>query len=299
MVGILFITSCERKELFYPPKIKLKVNVHWSDKLEDKPLHNKIIFYPTDGNGVLQKFYLDSDSEILPVIPGKYNVILYNWRTNASAQTVQFKNEDSYMAMKSFTGKLTNRSGHFNDFNIHLSPDMLLSWSTEYLLPTKSVVYNSEPDFIVLDTYPKEVTKVYKFHVEVVGLEYVRAVSAITSGFSPELEMYDQKGDEMSAGHKLEIQTTQSGFQCQFSAYNHWQENDQKLHFFIKLPDGSIQVESRDVNAELDEKGDIKTIEKIILKYDGPIDPEPPEGGDFNPPEIGDWVDNQEDVVFS
>ncbi|MGL4781463.1 MAG: DUF5119 domain-containing protein [Bacteroidales bacterium] len=292
----LGLFSCERKELYYPPRSKVRLITHWETELKEKPHYNEVIFYSTEGDG-LYRYYIEKDTMLLSVPIGEYHVILYNWRTNASAQTVQFKNHHQYTEMKSFTGLLFNKSGYFDNYDLYLAPDMLFSWTTEEHINSKVVTYASKNDELTLHTYPRRVVHDYNFHVEVIGLEYVRAVSAVSVGFAQKLTMYNKSGIEKEVGHKLNIKVTDVGFQCNFSAYNHFQPNDQKLHFVIKLPDGSFREYFRDINQELDEKGTIEHVEKIVIEFDGTIDP-PSGGGGFEPPEIGDWEGIEEDIVF-
>lgn len=290
--------SCERKDLYYPPQSKLRLITHWENIIQEKPYYNEAIFYPSDG-GKEHRYYLESDTMLLSIPIGEYHVILYNWRTNASAQTVQFRDHHSYIKMSSFTGVLRNKSGYFDKYDLYLAPDMLYSWTTEEHETSKVVTYASKNESVsTLHTYPKRVVHDYNFHVEVIGLEYVRAVSAVSLGFAPQLTMYNKQGAVNDAGHKLNIKVTETGFQCSFSAYNHYKPNDQRLHFVIKLPDDTYREYFRDLNNELDEKGTIEYVEKIIIEYDGPVDPPPTGGGGFEPPEIGDWEGIEEDITF-
>lgn len=292
------LVSCERKDLYYPPQSKLRMITHWENNSQEKPYYNEVIFYPSDGGKEL-RYYLESDTMLLSIPIGEYYVILYNWRTNASSQTVQFRDHHSYIKMSSFTGVLRNKSGYFDKYKLYLSPDMLYSWTSEEHEASKVVTFSSKNDLIsTLHTYPKRVSHEYNFHVEVIGLEYVRAVSAAALGFAPELTMYNKQGTVADAGHKLNIKVTETGFQCNFSAYNHYIPNDQRLHFVIKLPDGTYREYFRDLNKELDEKGIIESVEKIIIEYNGPVDPPTEGGGGFEPPEIGDWEGIEEDIIF-
>lgn len=201
--------------------------------------------------------------------------------------------------MRSFTGALFNKSGYFDKYDLFLAPDMLYSWTTEEHPSTKVSNYPTKNETsTTLHTYPKRVVHNYSFHVEVIGLQYVQAVSAVSLGFSPELTMYNKNGAEKEAGHKLNIKLTENGFQCDFSAYNHYQPNDQRLLFVIKLPDGTFREYFRDLNNELDEKGTIEYVERIVIEYEGEVKPPPSGGGGFEPPEIGDWEGIEEDIIF-
>lgn len=299
-IGVLSVCfSCERKDLYYPPQSKLRLITHWEEDIQERPYYNKAIFYPTNGEKEYQ-YYIDKDTMLLSIPVGEYHMIFYNWRTNASAQTVQFRNHLKYTDMTSFTGALMNKAGYFEKYNLFLNPDMLYSWTTEEHEASKVVTFSSKNDLIsTLHTYPKRVSHEYNFHVEVIGLEYVRAVSAAALGFAPELTMYNKQASDTDAGHNLEIKLTETGFQCHFGAYNHYKPNDQRLLFAIKLPDGSIREYPRDLNEELDKKGTIEHVEKIVIEFDGPVtSPSPGGNGGFAPPEIGDWEGIEEDIVF-
>lgn len=290
--------SCERKDLHYPSQSNLRLITHWEEQINNKPLYNEVIFYPING-GREYRYYVGADTVMLSLPIQEYHVVLYNWRTNAAAQTVQFRNHHKYAEMTSFTGSLTNKSGYFDRYDLFLAPDMLYSWTTEEYEPFQATTHASNKESVVtLHTYPRRVVHEYNFHVEVIGLEHVHAVSAVALGFASELTMYNKQGNQKDAGHKLNIKLTKTGFQCRFSAYNHHAPNNQRLLFVIKLPDGSFCEYHRDINAELDEKGTIEHVKRIIITYIGPVTPPPSVGGGFEPPEIGDWESMEEDIIF-
>lgn len=296
-VMLIICTSCERKDLYHPSQSQLRLITHWEDNIEEKPYYNAVIFYPTDGRKA-QRYYLENDTMLLSIPMGEYHVILYNWRTNASAQTDQFKDSHLYTKMSSFTATLTNKTGYFDKYPLFLAPDMLYSWSTEEYGVSKVVTCTLPNEAITtLHTYPKRVVHDYNFHVEVIGLEYIQAVSAVSMGFASQLMMYNKQGTEDDAGHKLNIKVTSTGFECNFSAYNYYKPNDQRLHFVIKLPDGTCREYLRDLNKELDEKGKIEYVEKIVIEYEGSIN-RPTGGSGFEPPEIGDWEGIEEDIFL-
>lgn len=297
LVCVLLFNSCARKELYYQPKSKLRVNVHWPSNMLEKPKHNMLVFYPLKNDHIPLRYYMDYDSEIISIPEGDYRVMFYNWRTNLNSQTVQFRNENDYHGLKAFTGRLINKSGYFDDYDIFLSPDMLFCWSMGD--EGHGSVFNLNKDGVHLDIYPAKVQHDYDFHVEVVGLQYVKGVSAVSLGFASELEMFSRRGLGKNVGHKLNIKITDNGFQCNFSAFNHIKGQDKILYFVIKLPDGTVRKFYRNVGRELDEIGAIINVDKIIIDYDGPI--YPPTGGEdggFEPPEIGDWIDIEEDILF-
>ena len=288
-------TSCQRKELYYPKMSRLKVAITWPSTVDETPLHNQIVLSTLEGE-TPYKLYMDGDVSEYSVEPNEYKSILYNWRTNASAQTVQFRDEENYEKMTAFTGQIVNKSSNFDDYSIYLSPDMLFVWSSEEL-GEKKIVVSGDEDIHILNTYPKPVVTDFSFHVEVVGLEYVTAVSAVAAGFSSELTLHSKKWNEKDAAHKLDIRVTESGFQCNFAAFNFKREANQRLHFVIKLPDGTFVNEYRDVDIEIDKYNTITKVEKIVIEFDGPAPPLPG-GGGFEPPEIGDWEGVEEDIII-
>lgn len=290
--------SCERKDLYYPSQSRLRVITHWENNTQERPLYNEAIFYPVNGGNEC-RYYIEKDTTILPLPVGRYHVIFYNWRTNANAQTVQFRDLETYKKMISFTGCLMNKPPYLDTFHLYLNPDMLYSWTTDEQKSSGIITCSSNTgDMQTLHIYPTRVTHNYDFHVEVIGLKYVRAVSAAALGFAPGLIMYDKRALGSDVGHKLDIRLTQSGFQCHFSAYNHYSPNNQRLLFVIKLPDGSIRQYYRDLNEELDNKGTIEHVQKIILDCDGFVNlPATGDNEGFEPPEINDWEGIVEDIV--
>ena len=132
----LVLISCERRPLTYDynDTLIVDINIDWQNLSKDGelPKYLKAMFYPVDG-GVVVERYLESLGGELRIPQNEYNILIYTWRINAGAQSVQYRNIKSFTTIEAFTGETSKskEKSKINGETIILQPDnYLFSWTS-------------------------------------------------------------------------------------------------------------------------------------------------------------------------
>lgn len=198
LTAMMFLSGCVNKELCYDHNHGMRVRLafRWSigaGLAVSAPEHIKMVLYPSDNTQPYDR-HLNSSQDFVYAPEGDYDILFYNWRISADAQTVQFRAEESYHAAEAFTGNFS-RSALFSrstEVPVMLGPDSLWLWSTgdeqlevskkrlESLIGTEVVEWDESTNTYLLKMVvePDMVTLYYTFRVALTG-----AVTAIRGCF--------------------------------------------------------------------------------------------------------------------
>lgn len=315
-----FSSACQRRELDYNYNDNLDVLIvpDWSQLQTgaEVPLYLKACFYPVDGGKMLER-YIDPDGETIKIPPGKYNVIVYTWRINANAQTVQFRSTERFETLEAYTAETSNSKNEQYTTQIIMQPDdYMYSWSSlsTPVSITKSGLQSISKDenkqVVCINTTMKNRVKRYKIRIRIENHMSIASIEAHITGSTGWYRLAD---GSMSPDHfSINVEPSLAETKNDNSAIVDFSFNT----FGILLSNtrysdsltGNIRLVIKTVNGNnLTQEVTIDLTENIISIENGDkeeIDQEdhppivvepstPPEGGGggFNPPEIGDWED--------
>lgn len=307
--------SCERRELDhdYFGSIDVLVQPDWSELPNgvEMPQYLKAYFYPTHGGKAIER-YIDPEGEIVQVPPGEYNVILYTWRINSDAQSVQFRGCDCFETIEGYTAQMVRSSVNRVEPTspIILQPDdYMYSWSssnssiaiTKSAMQSQSTSKGDTKKVVVIDALMQNRVKHYKVCILIENNSSAATIDAYVTGATGWYRLADGALSDKHYSVNIEpaiVQTKSSG--------NGSAVVDFSFNSFGLLLDKSediVELIITTVNGDgirqafvLDLTADMIAIEQgkkeEVTPADHPaivIEPsKPPEGGGFSPPTVGD-----------
>lgn len=306
LLCVLSFFSCERRELTYDTQegVPVNISIDWSALKadEEKPLHIKALFYPTDGGKPIERYLMNSDGEKVYVPEGEYNIIVYNWRTNGESQTIQFRGHEEYLTHEAYTAEASRRKQTTKQSSdpIIAQPDYTYSWSTGKT-PVR-VGFARSGDISIVPRVENQV-RYYQFTVDIYNPDEISSIEGVIEGTHGWIRL--ATGERSSNSYSTDLTITRMAG-----------ENKEKAKFLLTVRTfGVMNRLSNNITIETTNSDNLKEtftkdvgdiidqINKGTLDNSKPIDisdPEipivitpgkKPEGGGFKPPVVDDWDD--------
>ena len=315
----LVLISCERRPLTYDynDTLIVDINIDWQNLSKDGelPKYLKAMFYPVDG-GVVVERYLESLGGELRIPQNEYNILIYTWRINAGAQSVQYRNIKSFTTIEAFTGETSKskEKSKINGETIILQPDnYLFSWTSydEPLDLTKKSLeaLTKVPTGITSTVLKHEINATmvnnvnhYNFEVEIVNWKEIAAIDIKVTGangwlrlgmmelspetYSLEIDTRRISGDDVKSKFDLSFRTFGMGKYSLNSIYINTKNHDGVDQEFIITID--------DIIDDINNNTDVNNSPYDLTDEENPIIIIPAEkpstgGGGFDPPSVDDW----------
>lgn len=305
--------GCERRPLTYDYQegVPFRLELDWSALGgAEQPFYVKALFFPVSGGKVVER-YVKPEGEEIKVPPGKYNIIVYTWRTNAAAQTVQFRGE-TYDTFEAYTEEKYQRlplQRAATDIPVVPQPDALYAWNSRSepveITYSKGVQGKSaQPN--TLTAVMQSMVREYEFEVNVRNAEEIHSMYAVLThvygskplgGGTENKQQYGLLAQEVILVSKTEDIST---YRCHVTAFS-FHATDKSFIVNITNKTGGGQQEEINITESIDDRdnGVIPPTEPIVIApKEDPIVVERKEvgGGGFVPPTLDDWNKKDENI---
>lgn len=170
---LLLMTGCSRRELLddYPVS-GVRIALNWEGVTEKLPEGMQVIFYPKDGRGKKKSAYLSATGGEVPVPPGHYSVVVYNYDT----ETVLIRGEESYETIQAYTNLC--KFGVVGTEKMVWGPDPL------YVINIDDLDVRNSEETLTLELKPRLVVRTYSFSIKAQGLSNVSTVIGSVGGMA-------------------------------------------------------------------------------------------------------------------
>lgn len=320
--------ACQRREIDYEYEGNVEVSVvpEWCDDVieAEMPKYLKACFYPVNG-GKMHERYIDPEGETVKIPSGEYNIVVYTWRINANAQTVQFRNQEHFDTFEAYTAETLRSENRKHTTPILLQPDNYMhSWSSSDAPVSIKKTGIQSSDFskrenlcVVINPRMQNQVKRYSVRIQIMNIKSIASIEAHVTGSTGQFRLahgsvssdhYAIKIEPYLAATKNDDAIVDLSFNTFGMHLNSTRNSENAV--------GPVNLVITTVNGDnLTQKSVIDLTENIIAIENGEkdeidhkelppvvVEPSaPPEsgGGGFNPPEIGDWEDGgSSDLVF-
>lgn len=318
---VLLFHGCDNRALTYEQKtsIPFSITLDWSTLADDeeKPQYLKALFFPVKGGAAVERFISPEGGEV-QVPSGEYRIIIYNWRTNAATQTVQFRGDtydtfEAYVAPRSTSESASSRV----DLLMLPAPDeQLYGWNTGQetviISNTAPAVRTRASQGDVLTTPMSPIVHSYVVAVNVANAQYLNGVLAVaTDSYGSSLLGGGQSNSERYATEtKVERTGIINGIEvcyCRVTTFGFFEDSGKTLVLNLDNVSGEVQQEKVDISEAVG-KVDMGTVSadepQITVPPETPIVvpvpdmPPPSNGGGFDPPGLSDWEEEHKDIFM-
>lgn len=315
-ICIFLFSSCERRELTYGKQenTPFRMVLDWSalQDGEEKPQYIKALFFPVNGGTCIERYLSPDDGEI-SVPDGEYRIIVYNWRTNATVQTIQFRgdtysNFEAYVAPRS----TTLRSRNEPELPIIPQPDeQLYAWNTG---DETVIVSNTAPVLRTrtlqgneLNVSMSKKVRIYTLSIHIKNTQYISNMHAAVRDAYGAVPLGDGTDrDERRYGIETTMQQgeSESGvttYHCRINSFELFDDKEQKLVVNITNTNDEVQQKETVITDAIQkaDKGEVAPGEpQVVIPPESPIVVKPgaSAGGGFTPPTVGDWEEKNEEI---
>ena len=168
---LLLMTGCSRRELLddYPVS-GVRIALNWEGVTEKLPEGMQVIFYPKDGRGKKKSAYLSVTGGEVPVPPGHYSVVVYNYDT----ETVLIRGEESYETIQAYT--------NLCKFGVAGTEKMVWGPDPLYVINIDDLDVRNSEETLTLELKPMLVVRTYSFSIKAQGLRNVSTVIGSVGG---------------------------------------------------------------------------------------------------------------------
>lgn len=315
LLCLLLLGGCERRPLTYDDDegVPFRLKPDWSllADADEQPLYVKALFFPVEGGKAVER-YIDPAGEEVRVPPGKYNLIVYTWRTNAAAQTVQFRG-DTYDSFEAYTRVKDQRlpvQRSQTSIPVVPQPDALYAWNCNAqpieVSYTKGV--QGQPARAnVVTALMQSMVHEYEFEINVRNAGEINTLYAVLThvygsqplgGGTPDKQQYGLLAQEVIRVAGDEETAT---YRCRVVAFG-FQQSDKSFIVNITNKTGGGQQEVIDITQAVDDRDNgVTPPEEVIVvaPKEDPIVVERTEvggGGGFVPPTLDDWNKKDENI---
>lgn len=313
---ILLLSGCQRRDLTYDYEegIPFRLELDWSnlESGEEQPRYVKALFYPVDGGKAVER-YVNPEGQEVKIPTGQYNIIIYTWRTNAEAQTVQFRG-DAYDTFEAYTEEKyqrlpLQRSGA--SIPVVPQPDALYAWNSSmepveisYSNGVTRKSRNGSSHTLTAVMHP--MVRHYEFEVNVSNAEDINTMYAVlTEVYGSQPLGNGERNDNrygLLAQEVIKVSETEgiTTFRCRITAFG-FHDTNKKFILNITNTAGDGQQEVIDITKPVNDRdnGITPPNEPIIAApKEDPIVVEKSElgGGGFVPPTLDDWDKKDENI---
>ena len=170
---LLLMTGCSRRELLddYPVS-GVRIALNWEGVTEKLPEGMQVIFYPKDGRGKKKSAYLSATGGEVPVPPGHYSVVVYNYDT----ETVLIRGEESYETIQAYT--------NLCKFGVAALEKMVWGPDPLYVINIDDLDVRNSEETLTLELKPRLVVRTYSFSIKAQGLSNVSTVIGSVGGMA-------------------------------------------------------------------------------------------------------------------
>jgi len=170
---LLLMTGCSRRELLddYPVS-GVRIALNWEGVTEKLPEGMQVIFYPKDGRGKKKSAYLSATGGEVPVPPGHYSVVVYNYDT----ETVLIRGEESYETIQAYT--------NLCKFGVAGTEKMVWGPDPLYVINIDDLDVRNSEETLTLELKPRLVVRTYSFSIKAQGLSNVSTVIGSVGGMA-------------------------------------------------------------------------------------------------------------------
>ena len=315
LLYLLVPAGCERRPLTYDSEegIPFRIELDWSAlNGTEQPLYVKALFFPIDGGKAVER-YINPAGQEVNVPPGKYNIIVYTWRTNADAQTVQFRG-DTYNSFEAYTQEKHQRlplQRSEASLAVVPQPDALYAWnsSTQSIEVTyrTATTQRAEPVHS-LTAVMQSMVQEYEFEINVRNASEINTLYAVLThvygsqplgGGTTNSQLYGLLAQEVVRVSGSEDEAT---YRCRVKSFGFY---PQEKSFIVNITNkgGSGQQEIIDITQSIDDRnnGVVPPTQPIVVApKEDPIvvDRSPVGGGGFVPPTLDDWNKKDENITL-
>lgn len=321
VLGLLFCllvpAGCERRPLTYDTEegVPFRIELDWNAlNGAEQPLYVKALFFPVDGGRAIER-YVDPAGQEVNVPPGTYNIIVYTWRTNAAAQTVQFRG-DTYDTFEAYTQEKQQRlplQRSETSLAVVPQPDALYAWnSTDEPVEvsyTKGLTTRQAKSAHSLTAAMQSMVREYQFEINVRNAEEINTLYAVLTHVYGSQPLGGGTASEQTYGLLAQEVVRVSGneevvtYRCRVKAFGFY---PQEKSFIINITNqsGSGQQEVIDITQPIDDRdnGLVPPTDPIVVApQEDPIVVERSPvggGGGFVPPTLDDWNKKDEDITL-
>lgn len=322
LLSLLLLESCERRELTVDSQegVPFRITLDWSNLAlgVEKPQYIKVLFFPVGGGAVVERF-VSPDGEEVRVPPDEYQVIVYNWRTNAQTQTVQFRgdtydNFEAYVTPRNIT--MTTRGGR--TLPLLPRPDMqLYGWNTGdetvTISTTSPAVRTRASEGDVLTATMRPLVHSYVVAVHVANDQYLGGMSALAIdayGSAPlgggsfgngryAVEAIVERGKEVTGGTRI--------YNCRVTTFGFFDDSPKNLVLDVTNTEGEarrVEVDITEAVGKID-MGGASIDPPVVVPPNDPVVVPPVESpgqggtsGGFLPPVLDDWDEENKDIIM-
>lgn len=320
LCGALFLCGCERRELMYEPQegVPFRLTPDWSclEEGEEAPQYMKALFFPVDGGAVVERF-IPSDGSDIYVPEGEYQVILYNWRTNESTQTVQFRG-DTYDTFEAYVSPRNPVMTTRPDLSRLPHPDrQLYGWNTGgdtlVVAGSSPVVRTRAASGDALTAPMRSLVRSYLVAVDVTHAEYLEGISGVVTDVYSSIPLGGGSYGEGRYAMEAPVQraSTTDGvtrYYCRVTTFGFFDDSAKTLDLTVTNTSGDTQRVSLDITDAVGrvDLGQAQGDSPQVVAPPGgkPVDvPAPQEtpsgpGGGFAPPALSEWEQEYGDIYL-
>lgn len=325
---LVLLCSCSHRDLTFEidEGLPFRLEMDWSGLQPgvEKPIYIKALFFPAEGGAAVERFVSPDGGEVR-VPAGEYRVIIYNWRTNATTQTVQFRGDtydtfEAYVAPRNVT--MTTRAGR--TLPLLPRPDaQLYCWNsgvgTVVISETSPTVRTRgmgastrDVESNMLPVSMTSMVRTYVVAVSVKNYEYLEGISALT------IDAYGNTplGGGTLAGSRYAVETkVEPGeevdgvrmYYCRITTFGLFDDAAKSLVLDVSNSEGSsqrVEIDISDAVGRVDMGAPSTDPPPVVIPPENPIVVPVPEtppggtGGGFHPPALGDWEEEDKDIFL-
>lgn len=291
-LSAIILSGCERRELDYEYNegIAVPIKIDWRHTTE-KPEHIKISFYGAENGTLVSSFYINPDNDTITIPYGDYRVVLYNWRSDSDMQYIKFENEMYFTQLRARTDFIANS---LFPGNILVQPDSLFCWSSK----DNIISVNKKNDSIIqtknsnaLSIIPVSMVSSYDFFIPVSGLKYIKRAEAVISGMARYKTLSNQQAVGTGYNMSVSLIPASNKINCHFSILGTVKGEAHILAIKFILINGEMIELNYDLSKDI-QAGIIREFTDTVFI------PHIEGDGGFSEPEIGDWGDISDEIIF-
>ena len=313
------LCGCTQRALTYEQQVGIpfSITLDWSALAEgeEKPQYIKGLFFPVEGGAPIERFISPDGGEIY-VPEGEYHVIIYNWRTNAETQTVQFRG-DTYETFEAYVAPRNTRPNA--DFSLLPCPDsQLYGWNSgedTVIISEKSPTVRTrswEGDTVTVSMSP--LVHSYVVAVYISNAQYLSDISAVATYSYSSAPLgggsYPDSDERYAVETKLECGKDSNGnsiYYCRVTTFGFIEEAEKEIVFDFSNVAGNQKQERVDISdpiKKVNQGAAPPNVPHVVRPPENPIVvpiPEAPpsgQGGGFSPPLLDDWEETHKDIFM-
>lgn len=294
---LLFLASCERRELTYSEESEVEIIADWSRSAlseNEQRYGATAMFYSVDGiSAPIVVLMGDRNHKTVRLKGGSYDVVLFN-RSFDDFGSIAFRGTGGYHALEAYAKNAQTKEAGGDKFSTD-SPDGLAA--------DRVSGFEVNETSCQLCFSPVTLTKELTVTVHIKGMNNIRTATCELDGVSESvfLDSGDASGQTMTQVFKLGNPVylpgskTDGAMSATFSVFGFDGGASHAMHFKALLVDGKTvfeeDIEGMEVDVTEDEEGTIHII--VDMACTGIVPTVKPEGSSGLDADVEDWGNNE------